>query len=210
MNLATTVKVLARLTILIFNPQVVQAYANQPFIRNALICRPSDPLWLMGYKILCFFLVCGRIAAYSTSPMYWIAKVDRSLRAQLAIAFRPTVRRKLSFGKYDGNSEIHIPHYNGDRNPKIPSFKIGQFSAKVILIDQSTIIVHGETEDAAIKMVNALLQYVLPHMIPKEPVITVTKRRGKALKLTGREIKPFRGDYYPPATQVPEWSIHLS
>jgi hypothetical protein len=208
-KLSTEIATLKKLSYILHNPQVVHAYAEQPFMRKALICRSSDTVMTMVLKFVFFYLVCGRLATASTTPMMWTTKIDRSLRAQFAIAFRPTERRKFKFGKYDRNIQLHIPHYNGDKNPKIPSFRIGQYSARVFLKDRSTILVHGESEEVATKMVKALMHYVLPEMVPKEPVISITKRVGRALTLTGREVRAFRGDYYPPATQTPDWSVQL-
>jgi hypothetical protein len=141
--------------------------------------------------------------------MYWSVKVERGLRQQLAIAFRPDKRKRYSFGKYDRNILLHIPHYNGDPNPKIPSYTVGQSSAKIILTDQSSILVHAKTEEEAVSMVKALLAYVEPKFVPKDYVINIGKRKGKAIQGNDEVYRAFRADFYPPSCQTPQWSVQL-
>jgi hypothetical protein len=209
MNIATQTRALTGICFKIHNPQVAMAYQDQPFLRSNLLVRTADNFTTIVLKLLIFYLVCGRINTSSTVPMYWSVKIDRSLRKQLAIAFRPVQRRKFKFGKYDRNIQLHIPHYNGDQAPKIPGYTVGQYSAKVILKDQSSILVHAESEAESEMVVRALLHYVEADFIPKELVIHHSKRSGKALSLTGQKVRAFKADYYPPATQTPEWSIQL-
>jgi hypothetical protein len=208
-NIATETRILDGVLFKIHNPQVAMAYEEQPFLRSALIIRTADNFTIKILKIAIFYLVCGRINTASTVPMYWSTKVERGLRPQLAIAFRPDKRRRFSFGKYDNNLQLHIPHYNGSQSPKIPSYVVGQHSAKIILKDQSSILVHAESEAEAIRVVEALLHYVDPLYVPKNLVISTTKRKGAALKLSGQKVRPFKADFYPPATQTPQWSIQL-
>jgi hypothetical protein len=209
MNLATEFRLLKTISFKIHNPQVAMAYSEQPVLRSALLVRTADNFTVWVMKILIFYLVCGRLNTAATVPMYWSTKIDRGLRQQLAIAFRPEKRRKFKFGKYDDNTTLHIPHYNGDLNPKIPGYTIGQHSARCILADQSSIVVHAESPEESIRMVEALLKYVEPAFIPKALVISSTKRKGKALNMVGVKVRAFRADFYPPATQTPQWSIQL-
>jgi hypothetical protein len=209
MNIATQTRALQGILFRIHNPQVAMAYESQPFLRSNLLVRTADNFTIIMLKVAIFYLVCGRINTASTVPMYWPVKIDRSLREQLAIAFRPEKRRRFKFGKYDRNLQLHIPHYNGDQAPKIPSYVVGQHSAKIILTDQSSILVHADSESEAERVARALLGYVRPDYIPKNVVIHLSKRTGKALSLEGQKVRPFRADFYPPATQTPEWSVQL-
>jgi hypothetical protein len=208
MNIATQTRALQGILIKIHNPQVAMAYESQPFLRSNLLVRTADNFTIIMMKISIFYLVCGRINTASTVPMYWAVKIDR-MRQQLAIAFRPEKRRRFKFGKYDRNLQIHIPHYNGDQSPKIPSYVVGQHSAKITLKDQSSILVHAESESEAERVGRALLHYVQPAYVPKDVIVHLSKRSGKALSLEGQKVRPFRADFYPPATQTPEWSIQL-
>lgn len=209
MNVATQERILKNIAVNVHNPQVAAAYKEQLFLRNNLIIRSADPFSLWVIKILMFYLMFGRINTASTVPMYWPVKVQKGLRPQLAIAFRPVERRRLKFGRYDPNTQCHIPHYDGNQNPVIPSYVIGSYTCRVTLTDQSTIVINGESEAAAQDVVDALLLYVNPKFLPKDIVYVHTKRKGLKLKLENQRLRPFRADYYPPATQTPEWSIQL-
>jgi hypothetical protein len=209
MKIADETRLLQGVLFKIHNPQVAMAYEEQPFLRSALLVRTADNFTIAIMKIAIFYLVCGRLNSAATVPMYWSVKVERGLRTQLAIAFRPEKRRRHRFGKYDRNLQLHIPHYNGDQHPKIPSYTVGQHTAKIILKDQSSLLVHAETEEEAVKVVEALLHYVEAAYIPKNRIIITSKRSGKALSLAGQRVRPFRADYYPAATQTPEWSVQL-
>jgi hypothetical protein len=209
MNVNTEYRLLKGLYIKIHNPQVAMAYESQPVLRSGCIIRSNDNFSVMLLKVAFFYLVCGRINSAATVPMYWATKIDRSLRQQLAIAYRPTERRRFKFGKYDRNTQLHIPHYVGGQRPKIPSYTVGQHSAKLILTDQSSILVHASSPDEAVEVVKALAAYVDPKFLPKAITISTTTRRGKALSLSGQKVRPFRADYYPPGVQTPEWSVQL-
>jgi hypothetical protein len=209
MNIATQTLILVRIAVKIHNPQVAYAYENQPYLRTNLLIRPADTLMIIFFKCLIFYLMAGRLNSSATVPMYWSVKIERGLRQQLAIAFRPDKRKRYSFGKYDRNLTLHIPHYNGDQRPKIPSYTVGQISAKVILTDQSSILVHAATESEAVSVVEALLKYVEPKFIPKDHVVNIGKRSGKAIQGSGEVYRAFRADFYPPSCQTPEWSVQL-
>ncbi len=207
MNTATKEAALKGLLIKIHNSQVAMSYREQPFLRDNLIVRTADSFTIYLTKIAIYYLVFGRLNTASTVPYYWPVKVEKGLRAQLAIAFRPIVRRRIKYGRYDPNTQCHIPHYNGDQNPVIPSYTLGSYTCRVTLTDQSTILINGETEAEAQRVVEALLKYVEPKYLPKDIVYIHTKRKG--LKLDGQKVRPFRADYYPPATQTPAWSVQL-
>jgi hypothetical protein len=207
MKSATEFKQLSGILFKVHNPQVAMAYGDQPFLRSALLIRTADNFTTIALKIFIFYLVCGRINTAATTPMYWPTKVQKGLRAQLAIAFRPEKRRRIKFGRYDPNTQCHIPHYNGTQNPKIPSYTVGIYSCRVTLTDQSTILINGDSETEAQRVVDALLKYVEPKFIPKEIHYVHTKRKG--IKLEAQRVRPFRADYYPPASQTPQWSVQL-
>jgi hypothetical protein len=145
--------------------------------------------------------------------MWWTVKSDKFI-PQLVIAFRPATRRKLSFGKYDRNPQLQIPHYNGDEHPKIPGYTVGKHSAKYILTDGSFILVNAKSEEEAISVVEQLAKYVIESKRPSGTIldnISTTKRRGNPLNLTDRAIVPFRGDYYKKGNEgyIKEKTYHL-
>jgi hypothetical protein len=200
---------LRKIAMRIHNPQVVAAYTHRldgedgtneiaRLLFDNLQIKTQDTFNAMMMRILIFYLLCGRLNSASTVPMWWAAKVEKFI-PQLVVAYRPASRRKLDFRKYDPNSELHIPHYNGDQNPKIPKYKVGKYTAKYILKDQSYILVNASTEEEGIHVVEQLAHYVKESARPKGTIlenISTTKRRGKQLALADREIVPFKADYY--------------
>ena len=200
---------LRKIAMRIHNPQVVAAYTHKldgedsdnevgKLLFEHLQIKSKDTFNAMIMRILIFYLLCGRLSVSATVPMWWAVKAE-TFKPQLAIAFRPEKRRKLGFNKYDRNPELHIPHYNGSDNPKIPSYTVGKYSAKYILKDQSYILVNAHTEEEAIHVVEKLAAYVLDAYKPAGTVlenISTTKRRGKKLDLEDVLIVPYRGDFY--------------
>jgi hypothetical protein len=205
---------LRKLCMRIHNPQVVAAYTHKldgedsdnsiaKLLFDNLQIKTQDTFNAMIIRILIFYLLCGRLSVSSTVPMWWAVKKQKFID-QLVISYRPASRRKLAFRKYDPNAELHIPHYNGDDNPQIPSYTVGQQSAKYTLKDESYIMVNASTEEEAIKTVAKLAEYVKVDKRPSGEVlenITTTKRRGRKLALSDRLIVPFLGDYYKKGDQ---------
>ncbi|MFM2304176.1 MAG: hypothetical protein RLZZ135_1586 [Cyanobacteriota bacterium] len=201
--------ILRRIAMRIHNPQVIAAYTHRldgtdgeheiaRLLYDNLQIKTQDTFNAIILRILIFYLLCARLATSSTVPMWWTVKSEK-FSPQLVISFRPAERRKLKFGKYDSNLQLHIPHYNGDEHPKIPSYTIGHYTAKYILKDQTYILVNAHSEEEAISVVEKLVNYVIESKRASGKVldnISTTKRRGKPLSLTDRLVVPFRADYY--------------
>jgi hypothetical protein len=205
----TQYRILRQLAARIHNPQVIQAYANRLdrddkenstslFLRQNLIVKPKDNFSEIILKSLIFYLMCGRLNVGFVVPMMWTSKADK-FKPQLAISFRPVKRRKIKYGKYDPNTELHIPHYNLAVPLSIPSYTVGMQTAKYTLTDQTYILVNALTEEEAIKVVAKLAEYTQKSKRPKGTIlenITTTRRRGKVLDLDNQKIVPFYAAYY--------------
>lgn len=204
----------------IHNPQVVAVYSTQDssedvaWLLSELQLKPDDTFNETVLKCLIFYLAAGRVNAVAPVPTIWAAKAER-FRPQLAIAYRPTTRKKLAYLRYQGNGLLHIPHYDAkERHPKIPNYTIGSYSCKYNLKDGSNIIVNASTEEGALAHVKALARYVKASQKPSggvESNCSFTKRGGKPLLLDGVEMKPFKGSYYDRAekSQSPAWTSLL-
>jgi hypothetical protein len=200
---------LRKIAMRIYNPQVVAAYTHRldgsdeedliaRLLYDNLQIKTQDTFNAIILRILIFYLLCSRLSVVSSTPMYWSVK-KATFVDQLEIDFRPAERRKLGFRKYDTNPKLHIPHYNGDRHPKIPKYTVGQQSAKYTLKDQSYIMVNASTEEEAVSVVEKLAHYVKEDARPEgkfEDHLTTTKRKGKRLALEGRQIVPFMATYH--------------
>lgn len=217
-------RILRQLSAKIHNPQVIEAYTHRLdgedrenntalFLRQNLIIKPQDGFTEIILKSLIFYLMCGRLNLAFTLPMYWTAKAEK-YKPQLAISFRPEKRRKFKYNKYDPNSELHIPHYNGHSPLTIPSYTVGMQTAKYTLTDQTYILVNAKTEDEAIKVVEQLAQYTEESKRPKGTIlenITTTKRRGKPVELSGQKIVPSKAAFYAGGKEglSPQWTTNL-
>jgi hypothetical protein len=205
-----TFQLLRQLCMRIHNPQVIHAYTNlldsendentpRAFLRRHLIVGKNDNFSEIVLKFLIFYLGCGRLQVSSILPTLWNTKAD-AYKPQLAISFRPEVRRRLKYGKYDDNSELHIPHYDPKQGqPVIPAYTVGMQSAKYALKDQSYILVNAMTVDEAVKVVSQLAKYTAEKMRPEgsiEENITTTKRKGKRINLYGQKMIPFKAAYF--------------
>lgn len=203
----------------IHNIAVISAYGNSEepdtaFLLKTLRIDDDDSAInaLMAMNI--FHLAAGRVNAIAPIPTFWAAKAER-FRPQLAIATKPINRTKKAYKRYDGNGLLHIPHYDSkERNPKFPTYVVGQQTCKYVLKDGSNILVNASTEEGALKMVQALAKYVKASQKPAggiEANCSFTKRKGKKLLLEGVEMRPFRAAYYDRAdkSDTPLFTVQL-
>jgi hypothetical protein len=204
----------------IMNPQVIAAYQTADegddvgFLLRKLQIKDDDTFNEAMLKANIFFLAAGRVNAVAPVPTFWAAKAER-FRPQLAIAYRPVERKKLSYLRYQGNGLLHIPHFDPKAEAlKIPNYTIGQYSCKYTCKDGANIIVNASTEAGALEHVKALARYVKASQKPKggiEQNCSFTKRGGKPLLLDGVEMRAFKGSYYDRAekSQTPVRTYQL-
>jgi hypothetical protein len=200
-------KVLIQIGMKLHNPQVIQAYKEhldseeqtiEPIYSKYLRLYPEDSVWEILIKFCLFYLVDGRLWVQSSTPMWWEQKAQ-SFKPQLAIQYRPVGnRRKFSYGVYAGNPELHIPHYNGDGNPHIPSYTIGKYSAKYTLIDQTYLMINAHTQEEAIAVLVKMASYTKvdkrPHGEITENITTNTRRKNP--RMDGIKIEPFKAEFF--------------
>lgn len=124
---------------------------------------------------------------------------------QLAVIYRDRTPDSIS-----GDYILHIPHYNGNKKPKISSYDKGDYWARWILKDNSHIIVNARTENEAVKYIKKLEKYVDPKFRTPENPWLVT---GATSKGTYKKFKavPIRADYYPDGKKnsFPEWRYYF-
>ena len=108
-------------------------------------------------------------------------------RTQLIVVFRPSDPKNKS-----GNYSLSIPHYNGNKKPNIPSYKKGNHQAKVILKDNSKIVVNAATKAIAESVLKKLLKYVKSEY--RTDRISTGEIKSKIYKEVA--VKPYRADYY--------------
>ena len=200
-------KVLIQVGMKLHNPQVIQAYKEhldgeeqtiEPIYSKYLRLYPEDSVWEILIKFCLFYLVDGRLWVQSSTPMWWAQKSEQ-FKPQLTIQYRPVgKRKKFSYGVYAGNPELHIPHYNGEPSPYLPSFTVGKFSAKYTLKDQTYLMINAATAEEAIEVLVKMASYTKPDKRPEgdiEQNITTNTRR-KSPRLDGVKIEPFKAEYF--------------
>lgn len=157
-------------------------------LKASLLIRDEDSAIETLNKMTYFanYLENDVIASY---PEGWLIKRGQDI-PQLAIIFRDQDKKSIS-----GNYTLYIPHYNGDRTPKIGSYQKGNHWARWILKDNSQLLVNGNTQAEALRIIEKLEKLVSPKF--KTDKISGLKI-GEYSKGTIKNIKvaPIRADYY--------------
>lgn len=203
----TTYQILIKVAMRIHNPQVIQAYrmgingVYKPLdavLIKYLKIYAGDSLLDVLMKFALFYLADGRLGVQSSNLTFWTQK-SATFKPQLVIQYRPVGdRKKFGYNSYAGNPQFVIPHYNGADSPFIPSFTIGQYSAKYMLDDQTYIMINASTEEEAIGVVFQMAKYVLDSRRPVDeikPAIS-TSKRAKKPRMDGVKIEPYKGEYF--------------
>ncbi|WP_309733182.1 hypothetical protein [Chamaesiphon sp. OTE_75_metabat_556] len=204
---SSSYKVLIQVAMKLHNPQVIEAYQLnleeeqdqiQPIYSKYLRIYPEDSVWEILIKFCLFYLVDGRLWVQSSIPMWWAQKKE-NFKPQLAIQYRPVgTRKKFSFRSYANNPTLHIPHYNGENRPYLPSYTIGRYRVTYILKDQTSIVINASTLEEAEKVVIQHANYTKLDKRPEGSVednLTRT-RSNKTPRMNGVKIEPFKGEYF--------------
>lgn len=165
------------------------AATGRQALKTSLLIRDDDSALETMTKMLYFSNYLDRDLA-ATFPESWQVQVGHDI-PQLAIIFRNSDPKSKS-----GDYTTYIPHYNGNKNPKIKPYNHGDYWARWTLKDNSKIIVNAKTEAEAVKVVKQLEKYVeRKYRTPELPWLVT----GEAAKGTYKQFKavPIRADYYP-------------
>lgn len=106
---------------------------------------------------------------------------------RLIIIYRPKDKDNKS-----GNYTLEIPHYNGNTTPVVPEYQKGNYWARIILKDNSQMVVNAVNEGKAKFVLAQNLKYVEPKMK------TDNYKYGRHPKNLYKtlHVKPYRADYY--------------
>lgn len=171
-------------------------------IKVALLIRDEDSAIECQVKMLYFsnYLNDDKIVSY---PEGWEMRKGRDI-PQLAIIFRDTNKKSIS-----GNYTLHIPHYNGNKVPKLPTYSKGDYWARWILKDNSQIVVNGKTEAEALRVINILERQVeTKFRTDKIPWLKVGHHTTGTFKQN--KVAPIRADYYSKGkvNSYPTWRYY--
>lgn len=171
-------------------------------IKVALLIRDEDSAIECQVKMLYFsnYLAVDRVNSY---PQGWEMKKGQNI-PQLAIIFRDTNKNSIS-----GDYTLHIPHYNGNKAPNLPTYSKGDYWARWILKDNSQMLVNGKTEAEALRVINILERQVeTKFRTDKVPWLKVGHYSTGTIKQI--KVAPRRADYYPNGKEnsYPKWRYY--
>ena len=176
---------------------------GRQIIKTSLLIRDNDSALEVMNKMTYFSSYLNN--EYTTAyPDGWQIRKGQNI-PQLAIVYRDKNKRSRS-----GNYTIHIPHFNGTRNIKIPNYQKGDYMARWILKDNSHIVVNARNEVEAKKVINRLEFYVKPKFrTPEKPWLTINELAKGTIKKI--DVRPVYAEYYPEGkeNQLPKWREYL-
>ncbi len=172
-------------------------------IKTSLLIRDEDSAQESISKMIYFssYLENEYVTAY---PDSWQIKKGIDI-PQLAIIYRDKDKRNRS-----GNYTIYIPHFNGTKNIKIPSYKKGDVMARWILKDNTRLVIYARTEVEAKRVIKVLERYVESKFRTQEtPWLTFTHLSKGTIKKI--EVRPIYANYYPEGKEnsLAKWRAYL-
>ncbi len=168
-------------------------------IKTSLLIRDDDSGIETMNKMLYFSNYLDRDFT-ATYPESWQVQVGNDI-PQLVIVFRNADPKSKS-----GDYPLYIPHYNGNRRPKIKPYEKGDHWARWTLKNNSRLIVNAKNEAEAVRVIKQLEKYVeRKYRTPESPGLVT----GEVAKGTYKQFKaiPLRADYYPTGkkSNYPQW-----
>ena len=173
-------------------------------LRNSLLIKDDDSALEVLNKQIYFYLgLQDNRELIATIPEHWEKRVG-SDRSQLVVIYRP----KHKTPERTGNYPICIPHYAGDKKPKIPEFKKGNWQGILTLEDNSKLIINGASSTETERVIKAFKRYIKPAYLTDNLKIGHLKSN----PFHEFEVKPLRADYYSRGKKnaQPDWRCYCS
>ncbi len=171
-------------------------------IKTALIIRDDDSAIEILNKqfFFRFGLAQSNITNQLAIPEEWIMKPGFSI-PQLVGIYRPDNVKNV------GNYTLTIPHYTGDRSPKLPRYTRGNTTVRWTLKDNSRVLVNVVSETEGRNLITQIKQYVNRKMWTDD--IKVTERSKQVIR---RKYSPIRADYFKNGRSdvTPTWRYYYS
>lgn len=177
-------------------------------IYTACLIRREDSWSNVLVRFSLFYSVLGYGKggdAIATMPEFWAMKNPRN-RSQLCIIYKIKGRSKYNTTTY----QVTIPNYNSRLNPeKIPTYRKGNHSAKILLKDGSYLIVNGEDKAEAKRVLDLMIPYIRKPMLVDSKILYGERKDD----LNNVEVYPVRADFYPRGKTkdaIPKWSYDFA
>lgn len=148
----------------------------------------NDTAQLVLLKEIFFWVDLGylgdRLQSIATLPEYWPKRVGNDY-PQLVVAWRPQGKKSTY--------QISIPHYNGDRNPKIPAYRKGSHRGELTCTDGSKLVVNADSIAEADRVIKVLRRYIEPRFHTGRDA-HIAKVKGPGFKEA--RVVPIVADFY--------------
>ncbi|MEA5516206.1 hypothetical protein [Nodularia sp. UHCC 0506] len=167
---------------------------------DAMLINPKDSALQICNKQIHFRMVLAVDENTPVEAESWLTKHGTNIK-QLVIVY------KVVGNRHRGGYSVTIPHFNGSRAIKPPTYTKGSTPVVFNLKDRSKIVVNAESEKEGKRVINYLLRFVDPKFIAnKEAFVLPSKTRVKKQKM-----QPTRADYFEKGkeTKNPTWRIYL-
>lgn len=150
-------------------------------IKTACLIRPTDSAIIHLCKSFVFQFVLGhynwKYPPIASFPEWYQIRIGGD-RPQLVVQYA----EKLAGGKLGRTRwSISIPHYIGDKNPKFPTYKKGQWELLVTLRDNSKIMLNCISKEECERTWKEIKPYIKPYYLVTSQV-KIGPRKGKKLK----------------------------
>jgi hypothetical protein len=170
-------------------------------IRDSLLIYPKDSALMVANKQLYF----SRLTSAATGSIYpesWLtnSRIGGDI-PQLLIVYRVKGNNK------SGNYSITLPHYEGSKSIKPPTYTKGNQPVTFNLKDRTKIIVNGSSEREAKRVITSLLQYCDSKFIIDRDNFVI----GSPTRVKRQEMKPVRADFFKTGQKdiIPTWRIYF-
>ena len=172
-------------------------------LRNSLLIYSKDTANQILVKIQFFNQYVNRQQFTVSLPLQYNTRVLPNI-PQLAVIFRPTSKSNKS-----GNYTLHIPHYNGNKSPKISTHTKGNYWAKYTCKDGAPIMVYCSSKAGAVQLAREMNKYVESKYRSDELEPATGYMAHKPNKIV--KVKPVRADYYKQGKKnhiTPTWRYY--
>lgn len=167
-------------------------------LKNALLIYPNDSGIDVLNKQVHFNMLNKNEESILSVPESWMIHHGKDI-SQLKIIYRAAKSRS-------GNYDICIPHYNGSKGIKPPTYTKGNTPVVFNLKDRSKIVVNTESETEGKNLIKYFLKFVDKKFLPSNDAFVLPAPN----KVKRHIMKPIRADYYPKGQEsLAAWRIYF-
>lgn len=173
--------------------------------RNSLLIYPKDTVAQCQIKMQCFKDYIERSTPQDliAFPLSWSTKLHPEI-PQLAIIYTsPDPKNRSTYS-------LHIPHYNGSRNPRFKPHTKGNWWGIYKLRDGSRLTAYCYSKAEVERVIREMMRYVEKRYLPDSKKIPTGYMPHKPFKTI--DVRPVRAQYYSKGkknNRYPDWTEEL-